>query len=77
MAYYAICSWWPQPGNRLASIVAVNQAVLCVCPGFVGALRDPATGYLLPLSMIACVQLLAAALIPIGRGAAGSARTSD
>jgi MFS family permease len=63
--------------TAVALIVAINQAVFAFAPAIVGVIRDATSGYVLPFSIVACVQLLAATVILLGRGAIGSPRTSD
>jgi cyanate permease len=54
----------------VALIVAINQAVFAFAPALVGALRDATSDYLLPFGIIACIQLLAATIVLVGRGKA-------
>lgn len=56
----------------VALIVAINQAVFAFAPALVGALRDATSDYLLPFGIIACIQLLAATIVLVGRGKATS-----
>ncbi|MFM9845745.1 MAG: MFS transporter [Hyphomicrobiaceae bacterium] len=56
----------------VALIVAINQAVFAFAPAIVGAFRDATSDYLLPFAMVAWVQLLAATIVLLGRGATAS-----
>lgn len=56
----------------VALIVAINQAVFAFAPAIVGAFRDATSDYLLPFAMVACVQLLAATIVLLGRSATAS-----
>lgn len=51
----------------VALIVAINQAVFAFAPALVGTLRDVSSGYALPFAAVACIQLLAATIILLGR----------
>jgi predicted MFS family arabinose efflux permease len=53
----------------VALIVAINQAVFAFAPAIVGVIRDATSDYLLPFSIVACVQLLAGTVVLLGRGA--------
>jgi MFS family permease len=57
-------------------IVAINQAVFAFAPAVVGAFRDTTSDYVLPFGIVACVQLVAATMILVGRGAAASHKAS-
>ncbi|MGY3615583.1 MFS transporter [Bradyrhizobium sp. USDA 10063] len=56
----------------VALIVAINQAVFAFAPAIVGALRDATSGYVLPFGIVACIQLMAAMIVLLGRTAAVS-----
>jgi MFS family permease len=56
----------------VALIVAINQAVFAFAPAIVGAFRDATLGYGLPFGIVACIQLVAAMLVLIGRKAVSS-----
>lgn len=58
----------------VALIVAINQAVFAFAPAIVGMLRDISSGYALPFAIIACIQLLAAMIVLLGRGRSRSPR---
>ena len=60
----------------VALIVAINQAVFAFAPAIVGVFRDATADYVLPFGMVACVQLLAAMIVLLGRGATASPKTS-
>ena len=60
----------------VALIVAINQAVFAFAPAIVGAIRNATSDYALPFAIVACTQLLAVAVILLGRGAMGAPRTS-
>lgn len=60
----------------VALIVAINQAVFAFAPAIVGAFRDATSDYVLPFGIIACVQLVAATVVLVGRGMAASPKTS-
>lgn len=60
----------------VALIVAINQGVFAFAPAIVGALRDATSDYVLPFGIIACVQLLAATVVVLGRKMVASPRTS-
>lgn len=53
----------------VALIVAINQAVFAFAPAIVGAFRDATSGYGLPFGIVACIQLLAAMIVLLGREA--------
>jgi cyanate permease len=61
----------------VALMVAVNQAVFAFAPAIVGFIRDATSGYLLPFSIVACVQVLAGTVLLLGRDATDSPRESD
>jgi MFS family permease len=54
----------------VALIVAINQGVFAFAPAIIGAMRDITADYRLPFALIAVLQLLAAAIILLGRGRA-------
>jgi len=58
----------------VALIVAINQAVFAFAPAIVGAFRDATSGYGLPFGIVACLQLVAAMLVLVGRKAGMSSR---
>jgi MFS family permease len=60
----------------VALVVAINQAVFAFAPAIVGAFRDSTSGYVLPFGIVACVQLVAATVVLVGRGMAASPKTS-
>jgi predicted MFS family arabinose efflux permease len=62
--------------TAVALIVAINQAVFAFAPAIVGAFRDATSNYVLPFGIVACVQLLAATVILLGRGTTASPKTS-
>ncbi|WP_316180216.1 MFS transporter [Bradyrhizobium sp. SZCCHNRI1009] len=53
----------------VALIVAINQAVFAFAPAIVGALRDATSGYGTAFGIVACIQLLAAMVVLLGRKA--------
>jgi len=59
----------------VALVVAINQAVFAFAPAIVGAFRDATSDYVLPFTMVACVQLLAATVVLLGRRSLSSPRT--
>src|ERR1041385_8116958 len=59
----------------VALIVAINQAVFAFAPAILGALHDATSGYVLPFGITACVQLVAATVILVGRSMATSPKT--
>jgi MFS family permease len=61
----------------VALIVAINQAVFAFAPAIIGALHDATSDYALPFGIIACVQLVAATVILVGRNVATSPETSS
>lgn len=56
----------------VALSVAINQAVFAFAPAIVGAFRDATSSYILPFGIVACVQLVAAVIVLLGRQAAVS-----
>lgn len=56
----------------VALVTAINQAVYAFAPALLGAFRDATSSYLLPFAIVACVQLLAATVVLLGRGKAVS-----
>jgi predicted MFS family arabinose efflux permease len=60
----------------VALIIAINQAVFAFAPAIIGAIRDATSDYFLPFAVLACVQLLSAIIILVGRGAARPPQTS-
>jgi MFS family permease len=56
----------------VALIVAINQAVFAFAPAIVGAFRDATSGYGLAFGIVACIQLLAAMVVLLGRKADAS-----
>ena len=61
----------------VALIVAINQAVFAFAPAILGALHDATSSYVLPFGITACVQLVAATAILVGRSMATSPKTSS
>jgi len=61
------------------AVFAINQGVFAFAPAIIGALRDVTADYRLPFALIAMAQLLAAAIVLLGRGTrlAPSASTGD
>ena len=59
----------------VALIVAINQAVFAFAPVIVGALRDVTSGYIVPFGIVACAQLLAMAIVLLGRETRGALGT--
>jgi predicted MFS family arabinose efflux permease len=53
--------------TAVALIVAINQGVFAFAPAIVGAMRDVTTDYQRPFMLVALIQLLAAAIILLGR----------
>jgi MFS family permease len=53
----------------VALIIGINQAVFAFAPAIVGALRDATSDYVLPFAVLACIQLLSAIIILLGRDA--------
>lgn len=51
----------------VALIIAINQAVFSFAPAVVGKLHDISSGYALPFAIIACIQMLAAMIVLLGR----------
>jgi MFS family permease len=51
----------------VALIVAINQAVFAFAPAVIGAFHDATSGYGLAFGIIACIQLLAAMVVLVGR----------
>ncbi len=51
----------------VALATAINQAVFAFAPGIIGALRDATLSYTLPFALAACVQIVAALIIVLGR----------
>jgi MFS family permease len=58
----------------VALIVAINQAIFAFAPAIVGVFRDATSAYVVPFGIVACVQLLAATVVLLGRGTIGSLR---
>jgi MFS family permease len=56
----------------VALVTAINQAVYAFAPALLGAFRDATSSYLLPFAIVACVQLLAATVVLLGRSKAVS-----
>jgi predicted MFS family arabinose efflux permease len=56
----------------VALVVAINQAVFAFAPALLGALRDATSDYALPFAVVVGAQTLAAAIILLGRCAAGN-----
>ncbi|MDA9415527.1 hypothetical protein XI04_20485 [Bradyrhizobium sp. CCBAU 11430] len=51
----------------VALIVAINQAVFAFAPAIIGAFHDATSGYGLAFGIVACIQLLAAMVVLLGR----------
>ena len=60
----------------VALIVAINQAVFAFAPAVVGALREATSDYAAPFAMVACIQLVAAIVIMLGRGPSNATAAS-
>jgi cyanate permease len=60
----------------VALIIAINQGVFAFAPAMIGALRDATADYQLPFALIAVTQLLAAAIVLLGRGSGRTSVTS-
>lgn len=58
----------------VALVVAINQAVFAFAPAVVGVFHDATSGYGLAFGIVACLQLVAAMLVLIGRKAGVSSR---
>jgi MFS family permease len=56
----------------VALIVAINQVVFAFAPATIGAVRDATSDYVLPFGIVACVQLVAAMVVLVGRGTTGT-----
>jgi predicted MFS family arabinose efflux permease len=56
--------------TAVALIIAINQGVFAFAPAIIGAMRDTTADYQLPFALIALIQLLAAAIILLGRRSA-------
>jgi MFS family permease len=61
----------------VALIVAINQGVFAFAPAILGALHDATSGYIVPFGITACVQLVAATTILLGRSVATSPKASS
>lgn len=53
--------------TAVALIVAINQGVFAFAPAIIGAMREMTTDYRQPFMLVAVIQLLAAAIILLGR----------
>lgn len=59
----------------VALVVAINQAVFAFAPAIIGAIRDTTSDYVLPFTLVACIQLLAATIVVLGRQPSNPSRT--
>jgi len=62
--------------TAVALIIAINQGVFAFAPAIIGAMRDTTADYQVPFALIAIIQLLAAAIILLGRRSTRSPATS-
>ena len=56
-------------GNLTSLSPLIAQAVFAFASAIVGALRDATSDYVLPFAVLACIQLLSAIIILLGRDA--------
>jgi MFS family permease len=63
--------------TAVALVIAIKQGVFAFAPAIIGALRDTAADYRLPFVLIAVVQLLAGAIVLLGRRPKLNPATSD
>ncbi|MBR1278787.1 MFS transporter [Bradyrhizobium sp. AUGA SZCCT0283] len=62
--------------TAVALIIAINQGVFAFAPAIIGAMHDTTANYQLPFALIALIQLLAAAIILLGRRSTRTPATS-